>query len=134
MKESEQTMAYMLSIAENRNYILIKYFVPMTTEVGLKSGAELKRSATENGITRFLFDMRESTNVQSVTDNYFFANQDIQTSGFPRNSLSAFLIKPSDNSHDFITTAFKNAGYAVAKFATEDEAVKWLNANLENNL
>ena len=133
MKESEQTMAYTISIAENRNYIIIKYFVPMTTEIGVKSGDELTRSAAENDIMRFLFDMRESTNIQSVTDNYYFANQDIQTFNFPRNSLSAFLIKPSDNSHDFITTAFKNVGYAVDKFSTEDEAVKWLNANLEHN-
>ena len=123
-------MEYMISIAENRNYIIIKYFVPMTTEVALKSGPELERCATENGINRFLFDMWESPNIQSVTDNYYYANQDIQTFGFPRHSVSAFLIEPSDHSHDFITTALKNAGYTVDKFSTKDEAVKWLNANL----
>ena len=130
MKESEQAMEYMISIAENRNYIIIKYLVPLTTEIALKSGPELMRCATENGIKRFLFDLRELPNIQSVTDNYYYANRDIQTFDFPRNSVSAFLIEPSDNSHDFIITAFKNAGYTIDNFSTEDEAVKWLNANL----
>jgi hypothetical protein len=102
----------------------------MTTELALKSGPELQRIANENDIKRYLFDMRESQNIQSAADNYFYANQDIQTFDFPRESRSAFLIEPSDHSHDFITTAFKNAGYLVDKFVTEDEAVKWLNANL----
>jgi len=132
MKKGERMMDYKISIARNRNYIIIKYFVPMSTEVSLKSGPELIRRANENGIKRFLFDMRESRNIQSVTDNYYFANKHIQTFDFPRRSLSAFLIEPSDDSHDFITTAFKNAGFAVGKFTSETEAVKWLNANLEH--
>ena len=131
MKKGEQKMDYKISVAENRNYIIIKYYVPISTEISLKSGPELMRYATENDIKRFLFDMRESPNIQSVTENYYFANQDIQTFNFPRSSVSAFVIQPLDNSHNFITTAFKNAGYTVAQFANEDEAVKWLNANLE---
>lgn len=132
MKEQEQKKDYMISIAENRNYIIIRYLVPMSTNVALTSGPELRQLSDENDIKRFLFDMRESPNIQSVTYNYQFAYQKIQTFDFPRNSLSAFLIQPLDNSHDFITTAFENAGYTVAKFVTEDEAIKWLNSNLEH--
>ena len=132
MKNGKKKADYLISIADNRNYIIIKYLVPMTTELALKSGPELQRIANENHIKRYLFDMRESPNIQSVTDNYFYANQDIQTFDFPRDSRSAFLVEPSDRSHDFITTAFKNAGYLVDKFTTEDEAVKWLNANLKH--
>lgn len=124
-------MDFRISIAENRNYIIIKYFVPMTSELALKSGPELIRHSAGSGINRFLFDMRKSQNIQSATDNYFFANQKIQSFDFPKMSRSAFLTQPSDNSHDFITTAFKNAGYAVAKFTSEEEALKWLNDNLE---
>lgn len=129
MKEREKTPDYSISIAESRAFLIIKYYVPMTTELAVKSGPELMHSATENDIKRFLFDMRESKNIQSVTDNYYFANQNIQTFDFPRNSLSAFLVNPSDNSHDFITIAFKNAGYEVKKFTIEEEAVQWLDAD-----
>ena len=104
----------------------------MTSELALKSGPEIMRLADESDIRKFLFDMRESRNIQSVTNNYYFAYERIQTFDFPRNSLSAFLVQPSDNSHDFITTAFKNAGYSVEKFTSEDEAIKWLGANPES--
>jgi hypothetical protein len=75
--------------------------------------------------------MRESTNVQSITANYNFAYKNVQTFEFPRNSLSAFLVRPNDNSHDFITTVFLNAGYAVEKFTNEQEAVNWLTAEMK---
>ena len=127
----EHRMEYEISIAENCMYIRIKYFAPMTTELAFKSGPELNRLAAENGIRRFLFDMQESSNVQSVTDNYFFANQHLPNMDFPKDSRSAFLIPPLDHSHDFITMAFQNAGYTVAKFSAEAEAISWLCADLE---
>jgi len=128
MIENEETTDYRISIAGDPEYMIIKYFGPMTTEIALKSGPELMQRASGSDIRRFMFDMRESTNIQSVTNNYYFAYEHIQTFNFPRNSLSAFLVQPSDNSHDFITTAFKNAGYAVEKFTSEKEAVIWLNS------
>jgi hypothetical protein len=103
----------------------------MTTEVALRSSPELMQLASENNIKKFLFDMRKSANIQSVADNYFFANKHIQTFDFPRNSVSAFLTRPDDNSHDFITTAFINAGYRVEKFTDKKEAVKWLTADMK---
>ncbi|MBL1212675.1 MAG: hypothetical protein HND52_04825 [Ignavibacteriae bacterium] len=124
-------MDYEVSIADNGNYIIIKYYVPMTTEVALKSSSELMDLSEQHNIKRFLFDMRESANVQSITANYNFANKEVQTFEFPRNSLSAFLVRPNDNSHDFITTVFLNAGYAVEKFTSEKKAVNWLTAELK---
>ena len=112
-------MDYEVSIADDGNYIIIKYYVPMTTDVALKSSSELMGLSEQHNIKRFLFDMRKSTNIQSITANYNFANKDVQTFEFPRNSLSAFLIRPKDNSHDFITTVFLNAGYAVKKFTSK---------------
>ena len=99
-------MDYKISIADDRSYLIIEYYIPMTTEVALRSSPELMQLASENNIKKFLFDMRKSANIQSVADNYFFANKHIQTFDFPRNSVSAFLTRPDDNSHDFITTAF----------------------------
>jgi hypothetical protein len=122
-------MDYKISISENRNYIILQYFVPMTTKVALESGPEMMRLAIENKILNFLFDMRKSQNVQSSGENYYFANRDNQSFGFPRNTRSAFLVRPDDDSHDFITTAFLNAGYMVAQFTTEEEAIKWLLKN-----
>lgn len=123
-------MKYKISIAKNGNYIIIKYFAPTTTEVALKSGSEMMKIASNKNLKKFLFDMRESSNTQSVFDNYYFAYDDIQTFDFPIDSRSAFLVREGDNSHDFITTTFLNAGYTVKLFITKSEAVKWL---VENN-
>lgn len=119
-------MDYKISISENRNYIILQYLVPMTTKVAIESGPEMMRLAIENNVSKFLFDMRKSQNVQSPSGNYFFANEDIQKFNFPRNTRSAFLVSSDDHSHDFITTAFLNAGYIVAQFSSEEEAIKWL--------
>ena len=129
MKKRGQKSDYRITVDGNRRIITIHYLVPMTTAIALESGPELMRVANENNIRKFLFDMRESTNIQSVAHNYFFANKDIQTFSFPRNSISAFLVHPSDHSHDFVTTAFMNAGYQVAKFVNEEEALQWLDSD-----
>lgn len=122
-------MKYKISIAENGNYVVIKYFAPMTTDIALKSGSEMVQIASINNINKFLFDLRKSSNTQSVVDNYYFAYNDIQTFDFPTDSRSAFLTKEGDNSHDFITTTFLNAGYTVKLFTDKSDAVNWLVEN-----
>jgi hypothetical protein len=64
--------------------------------------------------------------VQSVVDNYEFAHQELPNFGFPKSSRSAFLVRPDDRSHDFINTAFFNAGYVTKLFSDEASAISWL--------
>jgi hypothetical protein len=58
--------------------------------------------------------------------NYEFANKEMVDFGFSRRSRSALLVRPDDRSHDFIETAFLNAGYAVKLFTDEVSAISWL--------
>jgi len=126
MEKTGSNKDYVISVAENCKYISIKYFVDMTTEVALRAGPELMKQAKQSNLKRFLFDMLESSNIQSVTDNYYFANENIRSFDFPRDSMTAFILRPDDHSHDFIINAFLNAGYYVEKFSNEEEAIKWL--------
>ena len=119
-------MDYEISISEHRSYIIIKFYAAMTTSVACRCGREIVRLAAEHNINRFLFDVTQSTNIQSVTDNYYFAYSDIEDFSFPKASRSAFLVSAGDRSHDFITTAFLNAGYLVKLFSDKEEAVTWL--------
>jgi hypothetical protein len=64
--------------------------------------------------------------VQSVVDNYEFARKETTAFGFPTKSRSAFLVRPDDKSHDFINTAFYNAGYVTRMFSDEAAAIAWL--------
>jgi len=124
-------MDYEITVSKTCSYIIIKFYAPLTTAVACQCGPELVSLAAENNVNRFLFDVRQSANTQSNADNYFFANKDIGDFGFPRASLSAFLVCTDDTSHDFITTAFLNAGYMVKLFTDEETAVKWLEGGRE---
>jgi hypothetical protein len=119
-------MDYQVSLDAGGRYILIKVLVPMTSAVGVRCGTDAVGLGSENNVERFLFDLRDSPNVQSVVDNYQFAHKEIADFGFPTSSRSAFLVRPDDQSHEFINTAFYNAGYVTRMFIDEAEAVAWL--------
>jgi hypothetical protein len=119
-------MEYEVSLASGGSYVLIKVLVPMTTAVGVSCGADAVRLGRETNVDRYLFDLRNSPNVQAVVDNYEFARKEITKFGFPTSSRSAFLVRPDDKSHDFINTAFFNAGFVTKMFADEASAIAWL--------
>lgn len=119
-------MEYEVSIAQNKAYILIKLFVAMTSEIGRQCGDEATRLGKEQNINTFLFDLRQSPNVQDVLKNYTFAYKDMEAFGFPRASKSALLVAEGDKSHEFIETVFRNAGYDVRNFSSEASAISWL--------
>lgn len=119
-------MDFEVSLAGGGRYILIKVFVPMTSATGVRCGNDAARLGLEKKVDSYLFDMRDSPNVQSVVDNYEFAHQEMTDFGFPKSSRSAFLVRPDDNSHDFINTAFYNAGYVTRLFTDEAAALAWL--------
>ena len=119
-------MDYKISLDENLSCIFIKFFNAMTSEVGIRCGAEIVPISERKHIKRFLFDVREAPNTQTDVQNYHFATEEISDFGFPHDSRSAFLINPNDTSHDFITTLFLNAGYRVKSFTDEESAISWL--------
>ena len=125
-------MDYEISTSDNLSYIVIRVNKPMTTELSLRFGPEIMRLAEEKNINQFMFDLRGSVNIQSVVKNYNFAYRDIEEFGFPRASRTAFLVGKNDRSHDFITTAFLNAGYNVKLFNGENSAIKWLEEGTSN--
>ena len=119
-------MDYKISLDENLGCIFIKVFKAMTSEVGRRCGSDATQLSEKNHINRFIFDVREAPNTQSDVKNYNFATEEISDFGFPRDSRSAFLIRPGDASHKFIETLFLNAGYRVKSFTDEEAAKSWL--------
>lgn len=119
-------MDYQLSLSANGRYIVIKVLVSMTSAIGVRCGTEAIRLGADHQVDRFLFDLRDSTNEQPVVDKYEFAHKEVARFGFPKRSRSAFLVRTDDRSHDFITTAFFNAGYVIQLFVDEASAIAWL--------
>lgn len=98
----------------------------MSSDIGRQSGVAAAQLANERNIKNFMFDVRSAPNVQSVIDDYTFAYEEMAALGFPSGSRSALLISSDDKSHDFIETAFRNAGYLVRIFTDESLAISWL--------
>lgn len=119
-------MKYEVSLSGDGTYVLIRVRGAMTRELGRRCGKDAVRMGAEHGLRRFLFDLRDAPNIENILSNYQFAYKDMADFGFDRQARSALLTNPSDRSHDFIETAFRNAGYDVRIFSDEESAVAWL--------
>jgi hypothetical protein len=98
----------------------------MTPDLGRLCAVDAARLANERNIKKFLFDVRKAPNLQSVTEDYTYAYKEMDRFGFSRTMRSALLVSPDDRSHDFIVTAFQNAGYMIEHFTDEGSAISWL--------
>ena len=121
---------YTIELSENRNFFRVRVKGQVTTDLARQWNADLEERNRSLGIKRFLFDVRSASNVSSIIENYLFAYEDTVKLDMSRNVRSAILISEGDQSHDFIETAFRNAGYNVRIFNDESSAVKWLGENI----
>lgn len=119
-------MGYKLSISERGNYILVLVTEAMTRELGRRCGKDATSLGKKHNLRKYLFDLRQAPNVETVFSNYQFAYDDMDDFGFDRRARSAILTAPADTSHNFIVTAFRNAGYNVRLFTDEGAAISWL--------
>lgn len=87
----------------------------------------------EMGIHRYLVDVTEAKNIDSVTDQYKFAYSDMKnTEGVDPRAKVAALVSPGDKSHDFIETLLHNAGLLLKIFTHSDMAMKYLEEKSPN--
>lgn len=84
---------------------------------------EVHALARKRGISRFLLDMTEATNTDSVVDSYEFAYSDLfNAEGIDKKVVVVILVSQDDHSHDFIETVLRNAGFNVRIFRDPDQA------------
>lgn len=119
-------MDFLLSVSLSGKFVLIRVKAPMTTEIGRECSAGAVVLGEKYQINKYLFDLRESPNIEKVQSNYDFAHKDMSAFGFPKDAYFVLLVHPDDHSHDFIATAFENAGYNIRLFTEEELAIKWL--------
>ena len=75
------------------------------------------------GISRYIIDVTEAKNTDSVVQSYEFAYIDmLKTEGIDRNARAAILVSPDDHSHFFIETVLNNAGLYAKIFTDPDLA------------
>jgi hypothetical protein len=118
-------MSFETSISPG-GYVICRVTEPITAELARKFGKATDELSRAEGIRNRLFDVRLAPNVETVAGNYDFAYKDMAELEIPRNARAAILTTPGDDSHDFVETAVRNAGYNVRSFTSEPDAVAWL--------
>ncbi len=119
-------MGHQVSVSEGRKYILVTVEGDVTARVAGEFVLESQAISADSGICRFLFDFRAARNIESVLGNYDYAYKDSAKVKLSRNTRSAILHEAGDESHEFVVTLFRNAGYNVRSFVDETGAIAWL--------
>ena len=115
-----------IKVSDNGKYIIVRVNEDMTRTLAESLGLEAMHLGIKKNLSKFLYDLRNSRNKETINTNYIFANQDLKRlNPNPANKI-AMLTSPNDKSHDFIETVLRNAGYNVKLFIVEEEAIIWL--------
>ena len=118
-------MPYEVTVAEDGRYVRVTVEGPMTVALAEEIFPRAIEAGASAGVTAYLYDLRASRNVESVLDNYEYANE--PSAPFEHRNRIALLVATDDRSHDFVETVFRNAGYSVLIFrGDEPEAIRWL--------
>jgi len=110
-------MPYTIAPSDDGRYIVLKVTGPITRRLSMEQNVEAHALGRKLGIHRFLVDVTESTNTDSVIEGHAFAYEDMKrTEGIDRAARVATVVRPGDHSHDFIETVARNAGLDVTLF------------------
>jgi hypothetical protein len=122
-------MDYQITPSEDRLYIVITVQGEINRQIAMHINQKAHEMGKETGVNRYLMDLRESRNSDSVVDQYEFAYRDMQsTVEIDRYARVALLVAPEDHSHDFIVTVCVNSGLNVALFTDMQQAIHFLKA------
>lgn len=119
-------MSFEIKVSDSGKYIVLRVNENMTRELAERLGTEALYLGSKENITCYLYDLRNSVNVESINANYIFANQDMKKLETNPSNKIAMLTSPSDRSHDFVEIVLRNAGFNVKLFVDEAEALTWL--------
>lgn len=120
-------MEYSIVPSEDKKYIILTIKGNITRVIAMQYNLEAHALGEKLGIHRYLTDVTEARNVESVLDKYKFAYRDMQQeTGIDRRARVAMLVSPEDHSHDFIETVARNSGLDVTLFREREKAMEHL--------
>ena len=120
-------MAYAIKLSDDRKYIVIMVEGFVDNDMAMEYTIESQRLGKKEGISRYLVDLTQSRNVQSVGLNFEFIDRDLRsTDEVDIRGRVALLVSPEDHSHDFIETLSINRGINVRLFRNRADAVAHL--------
>ena len=115
-----------IKVSDNGKYIIVRVNEDMTRALAESLGLEAIHLGDRKNINKYLYDLRNSRNKESINANYIFANQDLKRLEPNLSNKIAMLTSPEDQSHDFVETVLRNVGHDVLIFNNEEKALTWL--------
>jgi hypothetical protein len=85
-------------------------------KLALQQNVELWALGGDLGIDRFLIDLTNCRNTDSVIGNFDFVHHEANQDRVDAGHVLAFLVSPGDHSHDFVEIAARSAGFNVNRF------------------
>ncbi len=120
-------MTYELSLVPDKTYIILKVKGDITRKLAMQQNLEAHAMGEKLGVNRYLVDMTESRNVDTVYSNYEFAYSDMNSMpGIDRTARVAIVVSEGDHSHNFIETVARNSGLDVELFTDMEQAIDHL--------
>jgi hypothetical protein len=122
-------MASQLSLSDDSSYIILEVTGDINRQNAMQYNLEAHKMGREQGIRKYLVDLTNARNTETVLNNYQFAYADMKhTEGIDISAIVATVVNPEDHSHDFIETAFKNSGLNLTLFRDKQKAIDYLNS------
>ena len=129
---SETSSSYKIQLSTDGTYIELKIRGNITRKLAMEQNRAAHALGRELGVQRYLVDVTEARNVDSVMETYNFSYGDMRTDpGVDRLAIVATLVSPEDHSHDFVETVSRNAGLNVTLFRDREQAVRYLTKKAE---
>ena len=118
---------YDIKPADDQSHIVLTVVGEVRGKHMMKYILEAHAMGRDLGIDRYLVDVTEARNTDSVLDQYNFAYSEMKTTeGIDSRARVAALVHPGDKSHDFIETVLHNAGLMLKIFSDSNLAIEYL--------
>jgi hypothetical protein len=121
-----KTTDYDVSLADNKEYVVVRTFVPISLELRRVYLQAMVTLANKHKLNCFLIDISKAPSTSSILDDYQSVYEIARQVGLKTGARIAALVAPTDSSRQFVETAANNAGYLVKLFTDESVATDWL--------
>jgi hypothetical protein len=124
-------MSYKIAVSKDKKYIEVKSTGVMNNAVARQQNKEVQSLGFALNIDRFLVDVSESRYEEGIVGHYeFINNRKMPENQYNRYARIALLVHPDDDSHNFVETVSRNAGFDITIFRDRDAAVHHLTHDL----
>ena len=123
-------MPHRILVSDDSSYVILELTGDITRKTQMEYNIEAHEVGRRVGTKNFLVDATQARNVESISDNYHFAYEDLKSPGpaqlVDRGARVAILTAPGDHSHDFALTVMINGGFDIKHFEDREEAIRYL--------